>query len=177
VVDARVGIVHVKTTGVDDDLARGVELYMGAVHGPWRRTFEIDGFGIIAAAVARALEFVLAGLPFGRATQMSAAGENDEEPVRLLDDPDTVAHQELLIYAQVEIRRIADGENSVGFVKRPREEEPQEHQEIDAEITADGRPDHPPAHAIRRSLLCRLISAGFDRRFCRSRGGSGGFSS
>ena len=113
-VDARVGIVHVKATGVDDDLARGVELHMGAVHGPRRGTFEIDGFGIVAAAVARAFEFVLAGLPFGRASEMRATGEHDEEPVRLLDDPDTVAHQKLLIYAQVEIRTIADGETVLG---------------------------------------------------------------
>jgi hypothetical protein len=176
VIDTCLRIVHVQPTGVYDDLARGVEFHVGAVHRPRRGALEIDGFGIVAAAVTRTLELILAGLPFRGATQMRATGEDDEEPVRLLDHPDAVAHQELLIDAEVEIRRIANGKDGIRLIKRPREEEAQEHQEIDTEITADGRPDHPPAHAIGRGLLGRLFGAGFDRRFCRSRDGSGGFS-
>src|SRR3989442_13958434 len=111
VIDAGAGVVHVKATGVDRDLARRVELHMGAVHGPRRGPFEIHGFGIVTAAVARALELVLAGLPFRRATEMRAAGENDEQSVRLLDHPDAIGHQEALVHAQAEIGGIADGEN------------------------------------------------------------------
>src|SRR6266700_1283570 len=80
VIDAGVGVVHIKATGIHHDFARGVEFHMGAVHGPRRGPFEIDGFGIVTAAVARALELILAGLPLRRATQMSSAVENDEEP-------------------------------------------------------------------------------------------------
>src|SRR5207302_7636922 len=116
VIDTGVGVVHVQATGIDHDFPRRIELHVGTVHGPRRRPFEIDGFGIVAAAMARALELVLAGLPFRRATQMSATGENDEEPIGLLDHPDAIGHQEALIHTQTEIRGIADGENSIRLI-------------------------------------------------------------
>jgi len=174
VIDAGLRIVHVETAGVDDNLAGGVHFHVRAVHRPRRGPFEINGLGIVTTTVTRALEFVLCRLPFGCATKVSANSVNNEEPVRFLDDPDTMAHQELLIDAQIEIRRKTNRKDSIRLVERPRKEKPQEHQEVDAEIPADGRPDDAPAHAIRRNCG-GFIGAGFGcGRFCRNRCGSGG---
>jgi hypothetical protein len=170
-------IVYVQTARIGHDLAGGVDFHMRAVHGPRRGTLEVDGFRIVTAAVTRAFELVLGRLPLGGATKMCTDGINDEEPVRLLDDPDTIGHQEFLIHAQGKIRREADGEDGIGFVKRPRKEEAQEHKEVDTEIAANGRPDHPPAHAVGRSSCPGLFGAGLRRGLgCRNGSGSGGFS-
>ena len=173
VINAGLRIVHVKPAGVYDDLARGVELDVRAVHRTRRGPFKINGLSIVAAAVTRTLELVFARFPLRRAAQVRTAGEHDKEAIGLLDDPNTIAHQELLVHAEIEIRGIADRENGVGFVECPRKKEPQEHKEVDAEIAADGRPDDTPAHAIRRSFSL-LVGAGFGWRFCRNRWGSGG---
>src|SRR5579862_1685729 len=57
---------------VHDDLAFRIELHVGTVHGPRRGAFEVDAFGIVATAMARALEFVFAGLPVRRAAEVGA---------------------------------------------------------------------------------------------------------
>ena len=154
-----VGIVHIQPAGVHDDLAGGVHFDVRAVHRPRRGPFEVDAFGVVPAAVARALEFVFAGLPFRSAAQVGAARKDHEDAVGFAHHPDAIGHQEALIDAQAEVRGIADGENGVGFVERARKEEPQEHQEVDAEIAAHRRPDHAPAHPVRRRA-----AAAFQRR-------------
>ena len=65
---------------VHHNLAFGIELHVRAIHGPRRRTLEVDAFGVVAAAVARALELVFAGLPVGRAAQVRADGEITKMP-------------------------------------------------------------------------------------------------
>ena len=110
-----------KPAGVHDDLARGVLFDVRAVHRPRRRTLEVDAFGVIAAAVAGALELVLAGLPFRRAAQVGAARKDHENAVGLAHHPDAVGHQKTLVDAQIEIRRETDGEDGIGFVQGARE--------------------------------------------------------
>src|SRR5438034_393800 len=53
-------------------------LYMRAIHWPWRRTFKVDAFVVVSAAVAWTFEFVLRRLPVWSAPQMSAARVNYE---------------------------------------------------------------------------------------------------
>ena len=118
----------------------GSSCTMCAIHGPRRGPFEIDAFAVVAAAVARALELVFGGLPLRRAAQMGAARENHEDAVRLAHHPDAIGHQEALVDAQGEIGGIADMKIGIGFVQRAGKEKPQEHQEIDAEISPNDRP-------------------------------------
>lgn len=56
-------------TGVHDDLAIWSYLDVGTVHRSRSRTFEVNSLAVVAAAVARALEFVLRWLPIGSATK------------------------------------------------------------------------------------------------------------
>src|SRR5579872_4258168 len=128
-------IVHIKTAGIYDDLARGVRLDMRAVHGTRRRPFEVDGFGVIAAAVARALELIFARLPFRRAAEVGAAGENHEDAVRLFNNPNAIGHQEALVDSETEVGRKADAEHGVGLIQSSWKEEPQKHQQVDAKVS------------------------------------------
>ena len=50
-------------TNVYDDLAIWGYFDLGTVHRSRSRTFEINSLAVVAAAVARALEFVLGWLP------------------------------------------------------------------------------------------------------------------
>ena len=50
-------------TNVYDDLAIWSYFDMGTVHRSRSRTFEVNSLAVVAAAVARALEFVLGWLP------------------------------------------------------------------------------------------------------------------
>src|ERR1035441_5351876 len=59
---------------VHHNLSLGIQFDVRPVHGARCRTFEVDAFGVVSAAVARALELVLARLPVGRAAQVSADG-------------------------------------------------------------------------------------------------------
>ena len=79
---------------------------------------------------------------------MGAACENDKNSVRLAYHPDAVGHQEALVDTEREIRGVSDIENGIGLVQRAREEEPQEHQEVDAKIAPDTRPDNSSAAVI-----------------------------
>src|ERR1700730_2893320 len=103
---------------------------MRAIHGPRSGTLEIDSFRIVAAAMARALEFVFAGLPFRSASQVGAAREDHEDAVRFANHPDTIGHQVALVDSQAEIAREADGKNSIGFIQGARKKKAQGHQKI-----------------------------------------------
>src|ERR1044071_8005253 len=81
-------LARVEPICIDDDLAFGVEFDVGAIHGARGRAFEVDALAVVAAAVARALELVLARLPVGRAAEVRAARVDDEDAVGVLDDPD-----------------------------------------------------------------------------------------
>src|ERR1700719_1985998 len=93
-------IVYIEPAGIDDDLPGGIELNERAIHGPWRGTLEIHAFAVVAAAVARAFELVFRCLPLRRAAQVSAAGEDYENTVRLANYPDAIGHQEALVDAE-----------------------------------------------------------------------------
>src|ERR1039457_3042407 len=75
---------------VHHNLSLGIQFDVRPVHGSRRRTLEVDAFGVVAAAVARALELVLARLPVGRAAQMGADGGDDEDTLGVADHPDAV---------------------------------------------------------------------------------------
>src|SRR3989442_2896669 len=108
---------------------------MCAVHGPRRRSLEIDAFGIVAAAVTRALEFVFGGFPVRRAAQMSAHRVDHEDAFGIAHHPDAVFVLKFRIHAETEIRRVTDEKSGLGFEERARKKESQEHQKIDAQET------------------------------------------
>ena len=119
----------VQMAQVDDDLAVGVEFDLSAVHGPRRRTFKVDAFGVIAAAMTRALELVLAGLPVWGAAKMRTHRRDHENAFGVSHDPDPVLALELGIDAESEVGGVADLEPGLGLVQRALEEEAEEHQE------------------------------------------------
>src|SRR5262249_39143766 len=104
-----------QAAAIHDDLARGIELDVTAVHRSGRRAFKVDPFHGVTAAVARALELVLPGLPVGRAAKMRAPRINHEEFVRLLHDPDAVLFLKLGLHTQRKVRGITHGKNRLGL--------------------------------------------------------------
>ena len=66
---------------IHDYLAFSIKLHMGAIHGPRRRTFKVNPFAVVSAAVARAFEFVFTGLPIRRTAQMRAASVNHKQTI------------------------------------------------------------------------------------------------
>jgi hypothetical protein len=48
---------------VNHNLTVGIELDVSAIHRARCRTFEVDSFSVVAAAVARALKLAFAGDP------------------------------------------------------------------------------------------------------------------
>src|ERR1700687_1850652 len=121
--------------GVDNDLAVGRQRHAGAVHGARRGALEIDAFAVIAATVAGALEFVFAGFPVGRATEMRAAGVDDENAVGSAVNPDAEFLLPLGVHAERVIRGITDFENGGRLEKRTREKKTQEGDKPGAEET------------------------------------------
>src|SRR5258708_29304429 len=106
---------------------------MGAVHRPWRRTFEVDAFRIVAAAVAWTFEFVLAGFPIRRASQVRADGRDHKDAFRIADHPDAVGVLEFRVHAKAEVGWIPYCERRLGLEQGARKEEAQEHHQLDAQ--------------------------------------------
>src|SRR5215204_4907652 len=102
----------VELAGVDDDLPLGVHRHLGAIHRARRGAFEVDALTVVAAAVARALELVLARLPVGRASQVRAARVDDEQALGVSDDPDAVLLLPLGVHAERVVARKADAEDA-----------------------------------------------------------------
>src|SRR5277367_6297533 len=73
---------RVQLRGIHQNLPIRREFDMRAIHRPRRRPLEVNPFAVIAAAVAWTLEFIFAGLPVGRASQMGAARVDYEYAVR-----------------------------------------------------------------------------------------------
>src|SRR5215472_16623607 len=80
----------VEVAEVNLDLPFGSLRNMGSIHRARRRPFKIDSFRIVPAAVARALELVFAGLPIGRAAEMSTDRRNHEDPLGVPHHPDSI---------------------------------------------------------------------------------------
>src|SRR5207247_349536 len=109
-------------------------------------------FRCVAAAVARAFELVLVGLPVRRATQMDAARVDHEQPVGLLRHPDAVSLFILLVNAKRKVRRITDGVNRARLKEGAGEEEPQKHEKVGRQI---------PQTAVQISRRRSLLGSGF----------------
>jgi len=90
----------IKTGNIDNDLTVGGQFYVGSVHWSRSGSFKIDTFVVVPTTVARTFEFVLAGLPIGRAAQMSATRVDDKQPVRRAVHPDAVFLLKLSIDTQ-----------------------------------------------------------------------------
>src|SRR5208282_1433906 len=144
-VAAGLEVADVETAGIHDDAAGGVHGDVRAVHGPWSRAFEIDALAVVAAAVAGAFEFVFAGLPVGGAAEMGAARVDDKEALGIAHDPDAKVLLELGVHAEGEVGGIANGKDGGGLEEDAREEKPEEHEEIDAQIAPDAGPDDAAA--------------------------------
>src|ERR1035438_587841 len=70
------------------NLTIGVELDMGAIHGARCRTFEVDSFSVVAAAMARALELAFAGDPVRSTAEMGADRGDHEDAFAVSHHPD-----------------------------------------------------------------------------------------
>src|SRR5690242_17475249 len=135
----------IEPRSVDDDLPIGSELHVRPVHRARRRAFEVDPFAVIAAAVARTLELVFAGLPVRSAAQMCAARVDNKDAVWSAVHPDAVFLLKLGIYAQRVVGGIADLENRGWLEKRARQEKAEEGNEPCAEKRRDRAPDQTAA--------------------------------
>jgi len=114
---------------------------MRPVHRAGRRSFKVDPLRIVPAAVAGALEFVLAGFPIRRASQVCADRRDDKDPLRVSHHPDAILILKFSVHAKSVIGRIADSEICFRFIQRSRQEEAQEHDEVDAQ-----EPEHRRHH-------------------------------
>src|SRR5229473_5102598 len=123
--------------GVHDNLTVGRCVHMRAVHWPRRGSFEVHAFAVVAAAVARALELVLAGLPVRRASQMGAAGINHENAIGSTMDPDAVFLLPLGVDAERVIGGISDLEDGGRLEQRTRQAKTQEGDKPGAQERCD----------------------------------------
>src|SRR5271170_2929722 len=101
---------------------------------------------------------------------MRAACEDHEEAIGFAHDPDAIGNQVALVNAQAEIRGKTDIEDGIGFVERAGEEKAEEHQEVDAEISPNERPDNSAATGVDglgRSLRFRRLGCDRSRRYRR----------
>src|SRR2546422_9217761 len=125
---------------VHDNLAIGSQFHVSAVHRTRRGPFEVDPFAVITASVAWTLELVLAGLPVGRAAQMSAARVNDKDAIGRAVHPNAVFLLPLGVHAESIIRGVANLENGGRFKERTRKEESKKSDEPGAEKRGDATP-------------------------------------
>src|SRR6267378_1467912 len=134
--------------GVHNNLAVWRELHVRAIHGTRRGSFKVDAFAVVTAAVAGALELVLAGLPIGRATEMSAAGVDDKDAIGRAVHPDAIFLLPLGIDAQGVVRGVADFEDGGRFEKRPGKEKSKKGDEPGAQKSSDRNPSETPSAAV-----------------------------
>ena len=133
---------------IDHDLSFGIKFDVRSIHRARRGAFKVDAFAVVAAPVARAFEFVLAGLPIRRASEVRADGVDNKETIGCFNNPDAVLLLPLRIDADAVIARRADAHDVRRLENRTRQEEAQEHQKACAEETRDARPDDAAAYLI-----------------------------
>src|SRR5437773_1005859 len=121
---------------------------MRAIHGTRRRSFKVDAFAVVAAAVAGALELVFAGLPIRRAAEMRAASVDDKHAIGRAVHPDTIFLLPFGVDAECIVRGIANFEDSGRFKEGAGEEEFEEGDEPCTKESGDGNPHQAPALAI-----------------------------
>jgi hypothetical protein len=95
-----------------------------------------------------AFEFVFGGFPIGSAAQVRAATEDYKDAVPFPNHPNAVLLLESLVHARLEIRGVPNFENGARLEKRAREEEPEEHQKIGGEKSANATPYDAPPHVV-----------------------------
>ena len=113
---ARAGIIYEQSTRIHRDFSSGIELHERTIHGPGRWSFEVHTLAVISASMAGTLEFIFSRLPFRSASQVRTPRENNEQAVRLPNNPNAIGHQEPLIDSQREVTGKADIKNRIGFV-------------------------------------------------------------
>src|SRR5437773_10831431 len=121
---------------------------MRAIHGTRRRSFKVDAFAVVAAAVAGALERVFAGLPMRRAAGMRAASVDDKHAVGRAVYPDTIFLLPFGVDAECIVRGIANFEDSCRFKEGAGEQEFGEGDEPGTKESGDGNDHHAPELAI-----------------------------
>src|SRR5579863_8468501 len=158
----------IEARSVDHDLAIGRQRNIGAIHGARRGALEIDAFAVVAAAVARALEFIFAGFPVGSAAEMRAARVDDEDSIGGAVDPDAIFLLPLGVHAERVIGGIADLENGGRLEECARKKEAQESDEPGAEKTGDRAPHQAATARVDFALVWT------DGGYARSARGFGG---
>src|SRR6266478_523252 len=143
----------IKARSVYDDLAVGGQFEVGAIHRTRCGALEIDTFTVVAAAVARAFEFVLAGFPIRRATEMRAARVDDEDAVGRAVDPDAIFLLPLGIDAQRVVGRITDLEDGGRLEERAGEEKTQEGDKPGSQESCDRTPHKAAAPIVDFAVL------------------------
>src|ERR1041385_960202 len=101
----------IEARSIHDNLAIWSQLHICSVHGTRGGAFEVHAFAVIAAAVAGALEFVLAGFPVRCAAEVRATRVNNKDAIRRAVYPDAVLLLPLGIHSKRVIGGIADFEN------------------------------------------------------------------
>ena len=148
---------------IHDDLPVGREFHVRAIHRTRRRPFEVHAFAVVAASVARTLEFVFAGFPIRRATQVRAPRVDHEHSVRRAIHPDPVFLLPFRVYAERVVRRISNFENGRRFKKSTRKKKSQKRDEPGSEKSRNTAPHQTPAprahlavvRTNRRNSRCR----------------------
>jgi hypothetical protein len=88
---------------------------MSPIHWSWCRSFEINSFAVVATAVARTFELVLACLPVWSAAEVGAACIDHEQPIRRFGHPDAILLLPLRVDAETVIIWRSDSEDAGGF--------------------------------------------------------------
>jgi len=100
---------------------------MSAIHRARRGTFEVNALAVVAAAMARTFELVLASFPVRCAAEMRATSVNDKQAIRSLGYPDAILLLPFSIHPERVIAGRSDSECAGRFEDRSRQEKPQEH--------------------------------------------------
>jgi len=98
----------IKLRYVHHDLTFRIQLNVRPIHGARRRTFEVNRFAVIAAAVTGTFEFVFAGLPIRRAPEVRASRIHYEQSVGSLIHPDAI----LLLIFRIDAERVVAGKSN-----------------------------------------------------------------
>jgi hypothetical protein len=87
--------------------------------------------------------------PIGSTTEVRTNRKDHENAIWFLNNPNPMRHEKLLIYAELEVRRISQIYNPAWFIERARKEVPQKHQAIDTQIPPQQRSNDPTPHFVR----------------------------
>src|ERR1700738_1697998 len=138
----------VQLRSVDDDLTFRIYFDVGPIHRARRRSFKVNRFAVITAAMTRALKLVLARFPVRRTPQVSAARINHEQTIRCLVYPNPIKLLPLGIDPQRVVARKTNLEGAGWFSDGTRQKETHEHQEARGQKSRDAGPDNAPSDLV-----------------------------